>query len=406
MGVKHIIWALSCLCAVMLPLEAQNKDLSLNTIVIDAGHGGKDAGTVSPDKKTYEKNIALKLSQKIEELMRIQCPTVKVVLTRNQDVFLPLSTRARLATRSGGQLFVSVHVNASARSRTANGFSAYILGQTQTGKYDSYDVNMEVLKRENSVIFLEDDYSTRYKDYDSSPESQIMLQLMLNAYREQSLSFAEMVSEEVGRRKVFHKSLGVMQGNFAVLREASMPAVLLEFGFMTNPDDLAVLRDDKKLDELATAVVMAFARYKAAYDASVSLETESPAPAAVTPAPDVQAPSAPAPAAVTPAPEVQAPSAPAPAAVTPAPEVQAAAPAGVCYGTQVLVSGREFSEGDPFFRGMTFRKIRYGRLNKYVVGVSADRAEAAESFRRIKSDFPDAFFVRISGEESCERERL
>ena len=373
------------ICVPFLCLGAQKSDLSLNTIVIDAGHGGKDAGTVSPDKKTYEKTVALKLARKIEGLLRDRYPSMKVVMTRNQDVFVPLSTRARMATRAGGQLFISVHVNASARSRTANGFSAYILGQSQSNKYDSYDVNMDVLKRENSVIYLEDDYSTKYKDYDSSPESQIMLQLMLNAYREQSLSFAERVSEEIGLSKAFSKNWGVMQGNFAVLREASMPAVLLEFGFMTNPEDLAVLRDDKKLDSMADAVVRAIVRYKTSYDASVSLESE-PAPA-VSSQPEKPSPEP----AITPA---------------PAPSPATAPASGVVYGTQVFVSSRVLAPDDPFFKGLSFRIVKYGRLNKYVVGVSSDRAKAVESYREIKKQFPDAFFVKMSGEASCERETL
>ena len=395
-----------------LGLFAQTPDLSLGTVVIDAGHGGKDAGTVSPDKKTYEKTLTLRLASLIRDSLSRDYPALNVVMTRSTDVFVPLSTRAKLATKAGGQLFISVHINAAARSRTARGFSAYILGQSASGKYDSYDVNMEVLRRENSVIYLEEDYSTKYKDYDSSPESQIMLQLMLNAYREQSLSFAQAVSEEMGGGRPFSKSLGVMQGNFAVLREASMPAVLLEFGYMSNPDDLAILRDHTKLEQMAGGVARAFRKYKKDYDASVSLKGETPAgtvkpEATATPAPTGQV-AQPAPA-TTPAPQAQ----PAPAAA-PAPQDQAAqpapagtqpSPAGQLYGTQVLTSSRLIPGSDPFFKGHEVMTVKVGTLYKYVLGVSSDRSKAAADHKVVKSQYPDSFFVRVE-DGATQRERL
>ena len=343
-------------------LSAQAKgstDLRLNTVVIDPGHGGKDPGTVSADKKTMEKTLALKISRMFAARLREAYPGMKVVMTRDKDVFIPLNTRAKIASDADANLFISIHINAIAR-KSVNGFAAYILGPSVKSNYDSYEVNMEVCKRENSVIYLEDDYSTTYKDLDDSPESQILLQLMQNAFREQSLSFAETVSKHMGKTP-FKKNWGVMQGNIAVLRRASMPAVLLEFGFMTNTDDLAILRSEEKIRIMVDRLFAAFAEYKADYDKSVAIAE--------------------------------------PAAAKKEGETKAAAesgtPSGVFYGTQVLASSKKMAPGDKFFKGFETRAVRVGTLYKYVAGPDADPGKARENFARIKKVFPDAFFVKV-----------
>ena len=362
-----------CLTAPAWPSHAQSQaapDLTLQTVVIDPGHGGKDAGTVSADKKTYEKTLTLKISRMFADRIRERYPAVKVLMTRDKDVFIPLNTRAKKASDADAKLFVSIHVNASARSKDINGFSAYILGPSDKGKYDSYEVNMDVCKRENSVIYLEDDYSTTYKDYDDSPESQIFLQLMQNAFREQSLAFAEAVSARM-EDGPFQKNWGVMQGNFAVLRRASMPAVLLEFGFMTNAGDLKRLRSDEKVIEMVDRLFEAFVEYKTAYDQSVAIEApkEAGTPASVP-------------------------------ASTPAHRPEEGQ---VLYGTQVLASSRQMAAGDIYFKGLDFVAVRVGTLYKYIALPDSDRQKAVADYARVKKLFPDAFFVKVEG-ESVSRE--
>ncbi len=376
---KSIILISTAIFFLASGVSAKENDLTLNSIVIDAGHGGKDVGAVSPDKKTYEKTLTLKISEMLAKRISEAYPEMNVVLTRNKDVFVPLSDRAAAASKAGAKLFISVHINASARSRTVNGFSAYILGQSSSKRYDSYDVNLEIVKRENSVIYLEDDYSTKYGDYDSSPESQILLKLLQNAYREQSLSFAEKVAAHIGDKGPFTHNWGVMQGNFAVLREASMPAVLLEYGFITNPADLTALRDAKNIEQLVDSTFDAFVEYKREYDASVSLGHDS-----------VQTP----------------PTSPAPAVKETAPAQDAVAPAeSIRFGTQVMAGSRNLKADDPAFKGYSAVKIRSGNIYKYMLGVSADKEEAAAEYRRIKEKFKDAFFVKITGESKTEAAR-
>ena len=357
-----------CLCLLSFAcaetLSAQSKgsaDLRLHTVVIDPGHGGKDPGTMSADKKTTEKTLALKISRMFAARIREAYPEVKVVMTRDKDVLIPLNTRAKIASDADAQLFISIHINGIAR-KSVNGFTAYILGPSNKSNYDSYEVNMEVCKRENSVIYLEDDI-TAYKDYDESPESQILLQLMQNAFREQSLAFAETVSQHMGKNP-FKKNWGVMQGNFAVLRRASMPAVLLEFGFMTNADDLAILRSDEKIRTMVDRLFAAFAEYKTNYDKSVTIA--EPAPKA------------------EPKPEGEGK----PAAIS-------GNPSAVYYGTQVLASSKKMAPGDKFFKGFETEAVRVGNLYKYVAGPDEDLGKARENFARIKKVFPDAFFVKV-----------
>lgn len=358
-------------------MSAGDGGLTLDTIVIDAGHGGKDAGAVSHDKKTYEKTLTLKISKMLAERISDAYPEMNVILTRSSDVFVPLGDRASAASKAGAKLFISVHINASARSSEVNGFSAYILGQSSSRRYDSYDVNLEIVRRENSVIYLEDDYSTKYGDFDSGPESQIMLRLLQNAYREQSLSFAEKVAAHVGDKGPFVKNWGVMQGNFAVLREASMPAVLLEYGFITNPSDLAQLRAHGSIETLVARTFDAFVEYKREYDASVSLGRDS-----LDKGRGVAGEGA---------------GVPAGGAVAATPETR--------WGTQVLAGSRELRQGDPVFKGNEFVVIRSGNVLKYVIGVSGDKAAAAAEYRRLKAEFKDAFFVKITGDSRTEAER-
>jgi len=340
-------------------------DLSLKTVVIDAGHGGKDPGTVSADRKTQEKTLTLKLARDFAARLREEYPGMKVVLTREKDEFIPLNDRAKLASNVEANLFISIHINASARSKGINGFSAYILGPSQKGNYDSYEVNMEACKRENSVIYLEDDYSTKYVGYDDSPESQILLQLMQNAFREQSLSFAETVSDNMDCGP-FKKNWGVMQGNFAVLRQASMPAVLLEFGFMTNPEDLTRLRNETALSELIDNLFKAFSEYKRIYDQSVSIET-SPDSAKTQKVTAKEA-------------EV----------------TSATADSSVVYGTQVLASAKLMDSSDPYFKGYDVMVIKCGGTYKYLLCPETNPQKAVEKSKLIRQKFSDSFFVRCS----------
>lgn len=227
------------------------------TLVIDAGHGGHDSG--AKGAMSYEKNINLKVALAFGKYVERNCPDVKVVYTRKTDVFVPLYERAEIANRNKANLFVSVHTNALLKGRISRGFETYTLGD---GRSHGTKTNLDVAKRENSVIFMEKDYKQHYVGYDpNSPESNIMFEFVQDHNMQQSVAFAKLLQQNVcslaGR-----VNKGVHQDNFAVLRLTSMPACLIELGFITTPDEEQALNNPTVVDKIARGIYNAFADYK------------------------------------------------------------------------------------------------------------------------------------------------
>ena len=200
--------------ASIMPAGADASDLKLTTVVIDPGHGGHDAGCISKDRKTYEKNLTLDISQRLARKIREAYPDVKVILTRNEDRYVTLSGRADIANNAGADLFISIHINAQEKGTSANGYSIHCLGQSANEGNDLFSKNLELCKRENSVILLEDDYQTKYQGFDpSDPQSYIFFSLMQNAHLEHSLLFAEDVAQAMKGGPIV-RSRGVSQDPF------------------------------------------------------------------------------------------------------------------------------------------------------------------------------------------------
>ncbi len=369
----------------LLAQQSEATSLTLNSVVIDPGHGGKDPGAMSQDRKTSEKDLTLKISKGLAAKIKEAYPSVEVLLTRESDKFVELDTRARIATEANANLFISLHINATT-SRSIHGFSVYTLGQSSNKNKDTYAFNMEVLKRENSVIYLEND-ATKYQDYDNSPESQILLQLTSNAYREQSLLFAQLLSDNmIGP---FKKNIGIYQGNFAVLRLASMPAVLIESGYISCDTDLSILRDEESINRIVDNLFAAFVKYKTVYDTSVS--GSSPMPLI-----DITGLSEP---------QSSAPEQPS-KNESESPDSSSDAPGNdtspvqspqdkVIFATQVLASSRKMSDADPYFKGQPIMAVKIGNMYKYLVGFSEDKEEAKKLYMDIKKVFKDSFFVKL-----------
>ena len=178
--------------AIPMPAQKKTADMRLKTVVIDPGHGGKDAGCISRDKKTYEKTITLDIGKRLAQKIAAEYPDVEVKMTRTEDVFVELENRAVFANKAGADLFISIHVNSVERGTAANGYSIHCLGQSARKGNDLYSKNLDLVKRENSVIMLEDNYETTYQGFDpSDPQSSIIFSLMQNAHLGNSLSFAE-----------------------------------------------------------------------------------------------------------------------------------------------------------------------------------------------------------------------
>lgn len=220
-------------------------------VVIDAGHGGKDPGASGYVLKLKEKDINLKTALKLGDLLSKE-KNVKVMYTRKKDVFIPLDDRAQIANKAKADLFISIHVNA-AENRSAKGTESYAVG--------SSSANLEVAKRENAVMLYESDYKTKYRGFDpNSTESYIMFDFLQSKYMEQSISFASSI--ESNFTKAGRSSRGVKQAGFWVLKQAAMPAVLVELGYISNREEEAFLSKDKNLDKLAESIAKAFVQYK------------------------------------------------------------------------------------------------------------------------------------------------
>lgn len=273
----------------------------IKTIVIDAGHGGHDPGCLG--SSSQEKHIALSIAQKLAASIRRQHPDIKVILTRDKDVFIPLHERAAIANRNNADLFISIHCNYMPGSSATHGTETYVMG-LHTAEY-----NLQVAKRENAAILLEENYAQHY-DYDpNSPEGHIMLTMFQSAFLEQSILFAEAVEERLAQHAQ-RRSRGVKQAGFVVLKATSMPSVLIETGFLSNIREEQFLSTEAGQLQVAEGIALAFNHYRNHMEQDILLAKTDAAPPAPSSVPVNPAPAQ----AATPAPEK---SPPAPKATPP-----------------------------------------------------------------------------------------
>ena len=254
------IFTLIAFCFILLSVCAGDKF----TLVIDAGHGGHDSGACGSIYK--EKNLTLRHALAFGRLVERNCPDVKVIYTRTTDKFLELWQRAEIANKNKADLFISVHINALPAGRIARGFQTYTLGSGHNTGSKGIIKNLEVAKRENSVILLEKDYKQTYHGFDpNSSESNIRFEILQDKNMERSVELAKMMQKNVCA-STGRQDMGVHQDNLAVLRLTSMPACLLELGFISTPDEEAFMGSDEALDRYARGIYNAFVQYKNKYD--------------------------------------------------------------------------------------------------------------------------------------------
>lgn len=367
-------------------------------LVIDAGHGGRDAGALG--KYSKEKNINLNVALAFGKYVERNNPDVKVVYTRKTDVFVPLYERAEIANRNKADLFISIHTNALERGRVARGFETYTLGD---GRSNATKTNLEVAKRENSVILLEENYEQHYVGYDpNSPESNIMFEFVQDRNLTKSIEFAKMLQKNVCRA-ASRPDKGVHQSNLAVLRLTSMPACLVELGFITTADEEALLNDRNRLDQMAVGIYNAFVEYKNKnYNGiSVPYRTDSPMlpetpaqePANTSETQDDasarQQPEQRTVAETTPQQQEQ-------QTVAPQPEPQPAASADgrPVFKIQILVSSLNLKDGDAHLKGLTgCERYEENGMQKYTYGASENYNEIYRLRKQILDKFPEAFII-------------
>ena len=360
----------------------------VRTVVIDAGHGGKDPGNLGTRRyKKSEKDVSLSVALKVEQYIKQRFPGVKVVMTRRDDSYPTLHERTVIANRAQGDVFISIHCDA-AENRSAYGSSTYVMGK-------DHDDENRVAMRENSVILQEDNQDV-YEGFDpTKPESYIMLTMFQYAFIQQSVELAQTV-QNAFRNDVGRKDRGVKQQPLYVTSRTAMPAILIELGFLTNSAEEDYLMTDDGQDQMAQAIARSFAQYKVRREGGTATEPVVP-PA---PKPEVSLPE---PVALE-VPKVETPkveAAPVVAEAKPTPiEVPAnAAVSDVYFTVQLSVSGLQKSTSEsPFdaIRGVFF--VKDGRLFRYLYGRFSSRDDAYKALQEARQKgFPDAFMVAYRG---------
>ena len=338
------------------------------TLVIDAGHGGHDAGALGA--KSKEKNINLNVALAFGRYVERNMPDVRVIYTRTTDVFIPLHDRANIANRANADLFISVHTNALPAGKIARGFETYSLGMHRAKD------NLDVAMRENSVISMEKGYQQTYQGFDpKSSESYIIFEFIQGKNMERSVEIARSIQNSVCQ-KANRPDKGVHQAGFLVLRETSMPSCLIELGFITTPDEENLLNDESRIDDIAKAIYEGFAKYKNKYDKRVTIPYRSQAsegndiPSIV---PDSYK--------RTVAPVKK---------QTPA-SVKSDAP---IFKVQILVSSRVLRKGDAHFKGEeNYDSYQESGMVKYTIGASANYNEIYQLRKSLLDKFPEAFII-------------
>ena len=332
----------------------QDPPKGIRTVVIDAGHGGKDSGAVG--NKGTEKNIALSIALKAGHYIEKNIPDVEIIYTRKEDVFVELMDRAVIANEAEADLFISIHVNAHTRS-TASGTLTLVLGQHRA------DENFDVAVRENSVILLEEDYETRYEGFNpKSTESYIMFSLMQKTYFKQSIEFGDFVQDQF-RDRAGRKDLGVREQGLYVLAQTAMPGVLIETGFISNPEEEKYLLSDYGQDIIASAIYRGFKEYKEEIDRRSNLTVALPVKSISE-------------------------------SSGASDDVGKIDPEMVVFSVQVASTKNKIETGPSSFKGYRDVKVvEDGRWFKYMIGQETSYHNALEKCNSIKTDFPDAFVV-------------
>jgi len=237
----------------------KKSEFQVKTVVIDAGHGGKDPGTSG--SYTKEKDVALKVALKLGGYIQEYLPDVKVIYTRDNDTFIEVHERANIANRNDADIFISIHANSLPRNTSSSrkdaiyGTETYVMGAQNSGR------NFEVAKRENSVILLEDDYEKTYNFDPNSPESYILFSLTQSAFQDKSIALAKKIQDQFEHR-AGRRSLGVKQSSLWVLWSTAMPSVLVEIGYLSNPKEEKELNSSSVQGNIASGIFRAFRDYK------------------------------------------------------------------------------------------------------------------------------------------------
>ena len=346
---RYILLTVLIFIVFKLPAGAQvQRSTKFNTVVIDAGHGGKDPGALG--SSVMEKDVVLAIALKVGKYIKQYLPDVKVIYTRDKDVFIPLYKRADIANKSDADLFISIHANSISDPRI-HGVETYALGPARSNE------NLEVAKKENSVIVMEDEYTTRYEGFDpNSAESYILFEYMQSTYVEQSTLMASLLQKQFHDR-AGRKDRGVKQAGFLVLRNITHPSVLVEVGFLSNKAEEKYLKSESGQTYIASAIFRAIRDYKKQYDEK-SVEVKKADKKKIETRPDIT------------------------------------------YRIQVASYRRKIKEGSGIYK--KFKDVYYykeGNRYKYTTLKSSDYNEISKKLKEIKKKAPGSFIVAFEGDK-------
>ena len=363
---SYILYICICLWLLFLPLCTSHlwgKDF---VVVIDAGHGGHDPGAIG--KISKEKNINLNVALKVGNLIKNNCDDVKVIYTRSKDVFIPLDRRAEIANNAKADLFISIHTNALANNRTAKGASTWTLGLAKS------DANLEVAKRENSVILYESDYQTRYAGFNpNSAESYIIFEFMQDKYMEQSVHLASLMQKQF-RHTCKRLDRGVHQAGFLVLKASAMPSILIELGFISTPEEERYLNSETGATTMAKGIYHAFLNYKREHEIRLTGVSKTVIPTEQKEQ-DIEKEND------------------RPVTVQKVAE-SATNDSEITFKIQILTSSKPLAKNDKRLKGL--KGVDYYKekdIYKYTYGASGDYNKVLRTKRTITAKFKDAFII-------------
>jgi len=323
---------------------------SIKTVVIDAGHGGKDPGCHGASAQ--EKHVCLSMALLLGEKIQKAYPDINVVYTRKTDVFVELDERAKIANRNDADLFICIHANAA--SASAYGTETYVLGLHRT------ESQQNVAERENATIHLEEDGGEKYQEFLNSVDAQIARQIQLSVYLDHSINFASKLQAEF--KKIGRYDRGVKQAGFLVLYKTTMPSVLIETGFLTNPTEEKFLNDPETQGKMASSMFTAFKNYKNDLEGvDGQIETNTNEEVVNNDPPKMEEPQS----------------------------------GDIVFRVQIETSEKPIPLTDPKFKGHTVYEYQQGGLYKYTTGVHVnDFSEANESKQNLRNEgFTHAFVV-------------
>jgi len=387
---------------------AQAKDFVL---VIDAGHGGHDAGAIG--QISQEKNINLRVALAVGKLIEANCSDVRVIYTRKTDVFIPLGRRAEIANEAKANLFLSIHTNSLANSKTYTGASTWTLGLAKS------DANLNVAKKENSVILYENDYKTKYAGFDpNSSESYIIFEFMQDKYMKESVHFASIIQSQF--RGALRPDRGVHQAGFLVLKASAMPSVLVELGFISTPSEENYLNTDEGTNALSQSIYRAFTMFKREQDIKHTGKSVTIVPPAVKVKPlavvsdsqnataqtteqdssSIDSSSAQTNSKST---DVVARVAPAPRQAQTQDTENKTLDDSIVFKLQILAVGAKLSDGDERLKGLSGVECLFDNgLYKYFCGASTSYNEVFRCKKSLDSRFPGSFIVAYQGSKKID----